>query len=55
MGLLLVIDAIVDMARTAVNATGTTVASLLVGVWEQEFDREAFNDDSQEEAEISAA
>jgi Na+/H+-dicarboxylate symporter len=38
------VDAIVDMARTAVNATGTTVSSLLVGVWEKEFDREAFND-----------
>ncbi|AHD06885.1 dicarboxylate/amino acid:cation symporter [Paenibacillus larvae] len=37
------IDAIVDMARTAVNVTGTTVAALIVGESEGEFDREAFN------------
>ncbi|MBG9795405.1 amino acid:proton symporter [Paenibacillus dendritiformis] len=41
--LVLGIDAIVDMARTAVNATGTTVASLLVASSEGEFDREAFH------------
>lgn len=39
------IDAIVDMARTAVNVTGTTVAALIVGESEGEFDREAFNRD----------
>ncbi|MFL1675489.1 dicarboxylate/amino acid:cation symporter [Paenibacillus dendritiformis] len=41
--LVLGVDAIVDMARTAVNATGTTVASLLVASSEGEFDREAFH------------
>lgn len=54
MGILLGIDAVVDMARTAANATGTTVSSLLVGIWEKEFDRTAFNDDRDDE-EISAA
>lgn len=54
MGILLGIDAVVDMARTAANATGTTVSSLLVGIWEQEFDRTAFNTEAEEE-EISAA
>lgn len=41
--LVLGVDAIVDMARTAVNATGTTVTSLLVASSEGEFDREAFH------------
>ncbi|CAH8768293.1 dicarboxylate/amino acid:cation symporter [Paenibacillus dendritiformis] len=41
--LVLGVDAIVDMARTTVNATGTTVASLLVASSEGEFDREAFH------------
>lgn len=41
--LVLGVDAIVDMARTAVNATGTTVASLLVASSEGEFDHEAFH------------
>lgn len=54
MGILLGIDAVVDMARTAANATGTTVSSLLVGIWEKEFDRTAFNAETDEE-EISAA
>ncbi|EJW19693.1 DAACS family dicarboxylate/amino acid:cation symporter [Paenibacillus alvei DSM 29] len=51
-GLVLGIDAIVDMARTAVNATGTTVASLLIGKSEGEFDREAFNRDEDADIEV---
>ncbi|WP_051286905.1 dicarboxylate/amino acid:cation symporter [Paenibacillus taiwanensis] len=50
--LVLGVDAIVDMARTAVNATGTTVASLLVGNSEGEFDREAFNNEPDEDIGI---
>lgn len=55
MAILLGIDAVVDMARTAVNATGTTVSSLLVANWEGEFDREAFNTAPDDELENSAA
>ena len=54
MALLLGIDAIVDMGRTAVNATGTTVSSLLVGVWEGEFDRAAFADEEDDALELDA-
>jgi len=52
MALLLGIDAIVDMGRTAVNATGTTVSALLVGVWEGEFDRRAFDEQQDDELEL---
>jgi uncharacterized protein len=53
-GLTLAIDAVVDMGRTAVNATGTTVASLLVANSEGEFDREAFNRDEEDALELNA-
>src|SRR5690606_27577493 len=52
MALLLGIDAVVDMGRTAVNATGTTVSAVLVGVWEGEFDREAFNTEEDDALEL---
>lgn len=55
LGLVLAIDAIVDMGRTAVNATGTTVSALLVGHWEGEFDRAAFDRDEEDELELNAA
>lgn len=55
LGLVLAIDAIVDMGRTAVNATGTTVTSLLVASSEGEFDREAFENDEEDELELSHA
>jgi len=54
LGLVLAIDAIVDMGRTAVNATGTTVTSLLVANSEGEFDREAFNRDEEDQLELNA-
>ncbi|WP_438433999.1 dicarboxylate/amino acid:cation symporter [Gorillibacterium sp. sgz500922] len=47
------VEALIDMGRTAVNATGTTVTSLLVANAEGEFDRDAFNAD-EEEADILA-
>lgn len=50
--LVLGVDALVDMARTAVNATGTTVASLIVGNSEGEFDRKAFNEEPDEDITI---
>lgn len=37
------VEALIDMGRTAVNATGTTVTALLVANSEGELDREAFN------------
>ncbi|WP_409348253.1 dicarboxylate/amino acid:cation symporter [Paenibacillus gyeongsangnamensis] len=49
MALVLGIDAILDMARTAINATGTTVSSLVVAASEKEFDREAFYNDADDE------
>ncbi|BFH66319.1 amino acid:proton symporter [Paenibacillus dendritiformis] len=51
--LVLGVDAIVDMARTAVNATGTTVASLLVASSEGEFDREAFHQEPDGEIDFN--
>jgi Na+/H+-dicarboxylate symporter len=53
--MLLGIDAIVDMARTAINATGTTVSSLIIANSEGEFDREAFNNEEDEELETKVA
>ncbi|MFD0673002.1 dicarboxylate/amino acid:cation symporter [Cohnella sp. GCM10027633] len=43
------VEALIDMGRTAVNATGTTVTSLLVANSEGEFDREAFNNNDDDE------
>lgn len=47
------VEALIDMGRTAVNATGTTVTSLLVANSEGEFDREAFNRDEDEDLQLS--
>ncbi|WP_028560997.1 dicarboxylate/amino acid:cation symporter [Paenibacillus pinihumi] len=49
------VESLIDMGRTAVNATGTTVTSLLVANAEGEFDREAFNRDEEDELELSHA
>lgn len=51
LGLVLAIDAVVDMGRTAVNATGTTVVSLVVAASEGEFNREEFDNDVEESLE----
>ncbi|MDG0794559.1 dicarboxylate/amino acid:cation symporter [Cohnella ginsengisoli] len=48
-GIVAGVEALIDMGRTAVNATGTTVTSLLVANAEGEFDREAFNRDEDED------
>jgi len=55
LGLVLAIDAVVDMGRTAVNATGTTVSALVVAKSEGEFDREAFDRDEEDELELNIA
>jgi Na+/H+-dicarboxylate symporter len=55
MGLMLGVEALIDMGRTAVNATGTTVTALLVAESEGEFDREAFNRDEEDNLELATA
>ncbi len=54
LGLVLAIDAVVDMGRTAVNATGTTVCSLIIANSEGEFDRESFDRDEEDQMELNA-
>jgi Na+/H+-dicarboxylate symporter len=54
MAIVLGIDPIVDMARTAVNASGTTVASLVIANSAGEFDREAYGRDEAEGLDIAA-
>jgi Na+/H+-dicarboxylate symporter len=48
------IDAIIDMARTATNVTGASVTALLVASSENEFDRNIFNKNDVDEVELSA-
>lgn len=55
MGLVIAVESVIDMGRTAVNATGTSVTSLLVADSEGEFDREAFNRDEEDPLEIGVA
>ena len=38
------IDRILDMARTAVNVVGNTLAALVMAKWEKRFDEEKFAD-----------
>lgn len=55
MGLVIAVESVIDMGRTAVNATGTTVTSLLVANAEGEFDRESFDRDEEDPFEVGAA
>jgi uncharacterized protein len=55
MGLVLGVEALIDMGRTAVNATGTTVTSLVVANSEGEFDRASFDRDEEDELELAGA
>ncbi|MDF2648569.1 MAG: amino acid:proton symporter [Paenibacillus sp.] len=55
MGLVIAVEAFIDMGRTAVNATGTTVTSLLVANSEGEFDRDAFDRDEEDPLETVVA
>lgn len=55
MGLVIAVESVIDMGRTAVNATGTTVTSLLVANAEGEFDREAFDRDEEDPLDVSVA
>ncbi|MGY0373704.1 dicarboxylate/amino acid:cation symporter [Clostridium sp. JNZ J1-5] len=47
------VDVIIDMARTAVNVTGSSVVALLVANSEGEFDRKAFNSDIDDDLELN--
>lgn len=53
--LVVAVEAVIDMGRTAVNATGTTVTALLVANSEGEFDRESFNRGEEDELELNPA
>lgn len=55
MGLVIAVESLIDMGRTAVNATGTTVTSLLVANSEGEFDRDSFNRDEEDPLETVVA
>ncbi|PTX61776.1 Na+/H+-dicarboxylate symporter [Melghirimyces profundicolus] len=56
MAMVLGIDALLDMGRTAVNVTGDTVASLVIADSEGEFDRDSFNsDEAADELELNEA
>ncbi|AEI46339.1 dicarboxylate/amino acid:cation symporter [Paenibacillus mucilaginosus] len=55
MGLVIAVESVIDMGRTAVNATGTTVTSLLVANAEGEFDRESFNRGEEDPLETATA
>ncbi|QCX33427.1 dicarboxylate/amino acid:cation symporter [Caloramator sp. E03] len=48
LAMLLGIDVIIDMIRTATNVTGASVTALIVANSENQFDREAFNKDIDE-------
>ncbi|MCT8977785.1 dicarboxylate/amino acid:cation symporter [Clostridium sp. CX1] len=52
--MLMGVDTIIDMARTATNVTGASVVSLLVANSEGEFDREGFNKEETKEFKVSA-
>lgn len=54
-GLVVAVEALIDMGRTAVNATGTTVTSLLVAKSEGELDLDVFNSDKNDELELNPA
>lgn len=51
--MLLGVDTVIDMARTATNVTGASVSALLVANSEGEFDRKAFNSQQSDELELT--
>jgi len=55
LALVLGIEALVDMGRTAVNMMGDSVTALVVAESEGEFDREAFDNNLEDELELSPA
>ncbi|GAB2697615.1 dicarboxylate/amino acid:cation symporter [Paenibacillus thermoaerophilus] len=55
MALVLGVEALIDMGRTAVNATGTTVTAALVADSEGEFDRGSFDRGEEDELDLAHA
>lgn len=55
LGLVLAIEALVDMGRTTVNMTGDAVTALIVADSEGEFDRAAFDRDEEDALELNVA
>ncbi|SFF47865.1 hypothetical protein SAMN04487969_14817 [Paenibacillus algorifonticola] len=55
LALVVAVESLIDMGRTAVNATGTTVTSVLVAQAEGELDRDVFNSNNNDELELSPA
>lgn len=54
-GLVLGIEALVDMGRTTVNMTGDAVTALVVAKSEGEFDQEAFDNNIEDDLEATVA
>ncbi|WP_040210467.1 dicarboxylate/amino acid:cation symporter [Clostridium polynesiense] len=52
-GMVLGVDVIIDMARTATNITGASVSALLVAASENEFNRDSFNNDADDPLELN--
>lgn len=52
--MLMGVDTVIDMARTATNVTGASVTALLVANSEGEFDREGFNAQEADGLELTA-
>lgn len=53
LAMLLGIDVVIDMARTATNVTGAAVTALIVADSEGEFDRDGFNKDIEDGLELN--
>ncbi|MCJ8320928.1 MAG: dicarboxylate/amino acid:cation symporter [Colwellia sp.] len=45
-GLIIGVDRILDMTRTAVNVTGDTMVTIIIGKTENQFDEEVYNDET---------
>ncbi|GGG64101.1 dicarboxylate/amino acid:cation symporter [Paenibacillus radicis (ex Gao et al. 2016)] len=55
LAMVVAVESLIDMGRTAVNATGTTVTAVLVANSEGELDREVFNSNDNDELELNPA
>ncbi|WP_042167459.1 dicarboxylate/amino acid:cation symporter [Paenibacillus gorillae] len=55
LAMVVAVESLIDMGRTAVNATGTTVTAVLVANSEGELDREVFNSNDNDALELNPA
>ncbi|MFF2484511.1 dicarboxylate/amino acid:cation symporter [Paenibacillus sp. NPDC058071] len=55
LAMVVAVESLIDMGRTAVNATGTTVTAALVANSEGELDRSIFDSDKNDELELNPA